>query len=516
MAANEIKIHLSTYLKDVGIKATDTQVTRLADKVKTLNRDMQRETARTEQTLFRLPGALGKVQRAATGWFGSVMTFLGAIKLGYDIGDWLNKKVVRPLLKIKDPIKELKRENKELERQAKAAAEKWDMALERWTAGWNKAVAATERERQAIEDTTQAYLKLQQARERVHAASGEAELLTLERNKFDAMASAPTPEEAAALGKYHDVLIAELKAKQELEKFDRSAEESAAKQKAAEKELRQELTKRGQLKREMVELDRKLAYTQSQRSVEDLGFKESVKREEELLKKKAALENQIADADRAVSRRRDEIAAMAAGRSAEAEERQNLVRRTQLEIDERKKAHDDYILQITAEDDRRLAAEWEKRQAEIRQAAELELRERERLEREVAQQRLDHLRKELAERQREQSAAESRQSLAAGSLSTAWGWYRDQSRMQAVIDEQKAQAAAEVQWQKDFERLKMWRRDWRTADFGSLSASDEAVRQVAFAREEKAAADRAVIETAANTRDLADKVSELLSMKGGE
>lgn len=86
--------------------------------------------------------------------------------------------------------------------------------------------------------------------------------------------------------------------------------------------------------------------------------------------------------------------------------------------------------------------------------------------------------------------------------------------MQAVIDEQKAQAMAEAQWEKDFERLKFKRRDWRTAEFGSLSASDEAVRQVAFAKEEKAAADRAVIETAENTRNLAEKLDELLQIKG--
>ena len=79
---------------------------------------------------------------------------------------------------------------------------------------------------------------------------------------------------------------------------------------------------------------------------------------------------------------------------------------------------------------------------------------------------------------------------------------------------EEAQAAAEVQWQKDFERLKFRRRDWRTAEFGSLSASDEAVRQVAFAKEEKAAADRAVIETAENTRNLAEKLDELLQIKG--
>ena len=70
-----------------------------------------------------------------------------------------------------------------------------------------------------------------------------------------------------------------------------------------------------------------------------------------------------------------------------------------------------------------------------------------------------------------------------------------------------------MQWAKDFERLKTWRRDWRTAEIGSLSAADESVRQVALAKEEKAAADRAVIDTAENTRDLAKKLDDLIQLK---
>ncbi len=80
--------------------------------------------------------------------------------------------------------------------------------------------------------------------------------------------------------------------------------------------------------------------------------------------------------------------------------------------------------------------------------------------------------------------------------------------------EMKAQADAEKQWQKDFDRLRSHRRDWRTAEFGSLSAAEESVRQVALAKEEKEAADRAVIETAENTRQLAAKLDELLQLKG--
>jgi hypothetical protein len=239
-----------------------------------------------------------------------------------------------------------------------------------------------------------------------------------------------------------------------------------------------------------------------------------VKAEEDLLKRKAALQKQLDAAERDVANRQADVDAMSASRQAEAQERANMEERAKLEIDEKKKAYDDYLAEVEEADKRLAEEEWASKQDEIKREAEMELRERQKVEQALAAQRISDLRTELSERQRAESDARSRQSAAAGSLSQAWGWYRDQSSMQAAIDEHKAQAAAEVQWQKDFERLKTWRRDWRTADFGSLSAADEAVRQVAFAKEEKAAADRAVIETAENTRELADKLDELLQAKG--
>ena len=426
--ADEVKIHLSTYLKDAGIKATKQQVERLSRDISKMNREVQSETERTERALGKLPGAFGKIQHAATGSFGKALAVVGAFKLGCDIGNWIFDKVITPLFKIKDPIEELKRENREIEQQWKAATDRFQESMDKWAAGWDKVVGGADKARQRIEDVAAAYLKLQAARSRGEAAAGDARTLAMERDKFDAMAGA-------------------------------------------------------------------------------------VARENELLKRREALQRQFEAADRDVERRRSDVAAIKAGRESEAQERENLAARAKLEVDERKKAYDDYIAHVEAEEASRAQDEWNRRQEEARREAEIELRERQRIERELAAQRIDDMRRELSERQREESAAQGRQSAAQGALSTAWGWYRDQSRMQAVIDEQKAQAAAEVQWQKDFDRLKSFRRDWRTAEFGSLSASDEAVRQVAFAKEEKAAADRAVIETAENTRDLAEKIDTLLQMK---
>lgn len=513
MAGEEVKIHLSTYLKDAGIKATKAQVEKLKDDISKMNRQAQRDTARTEQALGRLPGAFGKIQSAVGGMAGTVLAVFAALKVGIDIGNWIQEKVIAPLFGIKEPIEELKKKNREIEQSWKKAADAFDESMERWSAGWGKVVDGADKARQKIEDLAAAYLKMQAARERGEAAAGDATMLAMQRDKFDAMAGAATPEQAAQLGKYHDVLIAEERAKQRLAQFDRDAETSAVKQASAEKELREAVNKRVALKRQMAELDRKLQYVEGQQATEDFGFKRSIAETEKLRKRKEALQPLLEAADRDVRKRRADVEAIAASREAEAQERSNIEARAQLEVDERKKEYDDYLAYVERCDAEAAEAEWQRQQEEIRKAAELELREREKVERELAAQRIADLRKELSERRQMEDEAKATQSAAAGSLHQAWGWYRDQTRMQAVIDEQKAQAAAEVQWQKDFERLKTWRRDWRTAEFGSLSASDEAVRQVAFAKEEKAAADRAVIETAENTRDLAEKLEELIAAK---
>lgn len=512
--ASEIKIHLATYLKDAGIKASQQQINRLAQDVKRLNGDMAQGSDAVAQRLGRLPGAFGKIQGALGELGAKALGVIGAFKVGWDIGTWIGENVINPLLGIEDPLKRLQRENRELQRQAAEAVGKWEQSLAKWAAGWDKEVRGAEQARQKIEDLAQAYLKMQQARERIASAQGNAALLGMQRDKFDAMAGAATPEQAAQLGKYHDVLIAEVEAKQRLAAFDRQAEVSAQKRVSAEDALDKSIDKQARLKQQMVELDEKLEQIDSQQSLRELGWAGNDKAERDLLKRKEALSRQIEAADREVENRRADVGAMAAASQAEAIERANIEEKAKLEIDERKKSYDDYIAYVEQREMEAAAQEWNRQQEEIRKAVEQEQRERQRMEQQLAAQRISDLRTELSERQRMENNAISRQSAASGGLQTAWGWYRDQNSMQAVIDEQKAQQLAEQQWAKDFEKLKSKHRDWRDIEFGKLSAADESVRQVALAKEEKEAADRAVIETAENTRELADKLDELLQVKG--
>jgi len=117
----------------------------------------------------------------------------------------------------------------------------------------------------------------------------------------------------------------------------------------------------------------------------------------------------------------------------------------------------------------------------------------------------------LTELAHEESAAQRRLAAAQAEVSRAWGWYRDKDSMARQLEEEKAEAAAQEQFEKDFEKLK-FRRDWRTAK--NLSVDQEAVRRVALAREEEAAARRAAQETADNTARAAEAVEHIEAMIG--
>lgn len=95
------------------------------------------------------------------------------------------------------------------------------------------------------------------------------------------------------------------------------------------------------------------------------------------------------------------------------------------------------------------------------------------------------------------AAARTRLAAAQAQVQRAWGWYRDKDSMAAQLEEEKANAEAERQYEKDFQRLKDRRPDWEKAK--NLSVDQEAVKRVALARREEEEARRAVAETAANT-----------------
>ena len=162
---------------------------------------------------------------------------------------------------------------------------------------------------------------------------------------------------------------------------------------------------------------------------------------------------------------------------------------------------------------RKLAEEQAKKDAELREKEEAE---RMKLERKIHAERIRLQTAEVQVYEKQQADAEKRLADAQVKVQQAWGWYRDKDSLAAQIAEEKADAEARKQYERDFDRLRDRRRDWRTAT--NLSLDDEAVRRVALAKEEEAAAQLAVKETAENTRRAAEALEaiEAAFYEGGE
>lgn len=128
----------------------------------------------------------------------------------------------------------------------------------------------------------------------------------------------------------------------------------------------------------------------------------------------------------------------------------------------------------------------EKKAAEDERLRQREEQERKRIEQKIHAERIRLMELELNDRQRDEQSASTVLEAAMQKSAQAWGWYRDKDSLAAQIAEERADAEAQRQFAKDFERLKSRRRDWRTAD--DLGLDDEAVRRVGVAREEEAAA----------------------------
>lgn len=121
---------------------------------------------------------------------------------------------------------------------------------------------------------------------------------------------------------------------------------------------------------------------------------------------------------------------------------------------------------------------------------------------------------ENAVRESEQKFSKMEQTLenARSDVQKAWGWYKDTDSMQKEIDDYKEQKKAEEQWAKDYAKLqdKYGKRALHRMEFGELSANEEAVRQVALAKEREQAAQKALDEIAENTTYLKE-IAEALS-----
>lgn len=219
-------------------------------------------------------------------------------------------------------------------------------------------------------------------------------------------------------------------------------------------------------------------------------------------RKKQEVEEKKAQEEQA--RREQEARERIEKQFAEAQAKQDQKRaeeEAEKEAEEYAKAYDKYMSEVEKEEERA--------RVELERAI---AKERERL------WKADLKAHEQAYRdaQTDEAGARSRLMDAQAEVQRAWGWYRNKDSLAAQIEEEKADAEAQRQYEKDFAKLRDRRRDWRTAT--NLSLDDEAVRRVALAKEEEAAAQAAVLETADNTRRAAEalEVIQTAFEEGGE
>ena len=155
-----------------------------------------------------------------------------------------------------------------------------------------------------------------------------------------------------------------------------------------------------------------------------------------------------------------------------------------------------------------------------KKAAEAEEKERKRIEKEIAAEKerewkkyVATVRKDVSDWQKEEQIANARLQDAQEKEKKAWGWYRDRDSWKAQLQEERDNAAAEKQFEKDFEKLKSRKSDWRTA---KLNDDDELIRRVALAREEKKAAEDYARLTAEASERAASALEEIQSSLEGE
>ena len=111
-------------VKDNTSQGVDSAAKKVEDLAKKAGNTAEEASGRIVKSVGQLPGIFGKVQNALGGIAGKALAVIGAFKTGWDIGTWLQQRVIAPLLGLKDPIEELKKKNRELKKEAEAQGAK--------------------------------------------------------------------------------------------------------------------------------------------------------------------------------------------------------------------------------------------------------------------------------------------------------------------------------------------------------------------------------------------------------
>lgn len=353
---NKLRLQIVTQLDAAGIKATKDQVDQLElgmRRAGNSGEDAGQKFGKLEKAIGNVPGPIGKIGEALGGLAGKATMVFGAFSLGVEIGN----KIVDTAKKwglMKDTIAELKKENAEYNRHIEQLKQSLQAVVEEEENHMRLASEAAEKSIKAIDDQTAAYFRQATALEGIKKAEGNAEMLQLQRAKFEDMkaySDAGYTEAAEQLGKYYDVLAAELTAKQQIEEFDRGSVKLAKELSSAEESYAVAAKSAEEAKKKQAEAEEALHQHRMKNATIYTGYDNVWYGDSD----NAVIDDQLEQTLKDATKYAEKEAAIAAKRAIKLEnvdakvlqrqmERANLVAANALGVDRAAQAYDDYTV----------------------------------------------------------------------------------------------------------------------------------------------------------------------------
>lgn len=346
---NKLRLQIVTQLDEAGIKATKDQIDQLElglRRTGNSGEDAGQKFGKLEKALGGLPGPIGKIGGALGGLAGTATMVFGAFSLGWEIGN----KIVDLAKKfglMADPIADLKKENEAYNQSIENLKASLAAVTEAEVKREKAAAEATEKAIKKIDDETAAYFRQVTALNGLKNAQGDAEMIQLERAKFEEMkaySDAGYTEAAEQIGRYYDVLEAELESKRQIEEFDRNSVKLAKELVSAEEAYQKAADFAAKKKAEQASAEADLRKFQEQHSLNGWYTKFSDELtaddlEAKVERKRKAAEKAEADAAKRSSRLEDVDAEVLTRQM----ERANLVTSGTLSVDRAAQAYDSYV-----------------------------------------------------------------------------------------------------------------------------------------------------------------------------
>lgn len=236
---NKLRLQIVTELDAAGIKATKEQVDQLELGVRRAGTSASTSGQKfgdLEKSIGKLPGRIGEVAGKLGGLAGQATMLFGAFSFGVEIGNKIMD-LMREWGVLANPLEEMRKANAKYNYELQQMKENLADVIAEEAKRIELSSAAADNAIKKIDDQTAAYFRQQVALDGLKKAENNAQMIQLQREKFDEMSNYSAngyAEAAEQVGKYYDVLISELEAKQRIEEFDRQSVQLTKELSAAE------------------------------------------------------------------------------------------------------------------------------------------------------------------------------------------------------------------------------------------------------------------------------------------